>query len=46
LGLISAAMEPDEVTELSMANAIKLMHEYLRRSTRRSRRTGDCAAWR
>ena len=28
LGLISAAMEPDEVTELSMANAIKLMHEY------------------
>jgi hypothetical protein len=28
LGLISAGMEPDEVTELSMANAIKLMHEY------------------
>ena len=28
LGLISAAMEPDEVTELSMENAIKLMHEY------------------
>jgi hypothetical protein len=28
LDMISAAMEPDEVTELSMADAIKLMREY------------------
>ena len=28
LDMISAAMEPDEVTELSMADAVKLMGEY------------------
>jgi hypothetical protein len=28
LDMISAAMEPDEVTERSMANAVKLMYEY------------------